>query len=229
MWYKAAMIEAAIFDMDGLLIDSEPLWAASEIEIFATVGVMLSQADCRQTVGTSLDDVVALRHRQKPWKSPSQAEISFGIHRRVVELVRERGRALPGAVEAVAFARSQGVKVALATASDPELVEAALGVMGLQDAFDTVQSASSLPFGKPHPQVYLNAAKALGADPQRSVAFEDTVVGLIAAKAARMICVAVPDERNASDPRYTIADAQLSSLESLNQELWQHLTSQIIG
>jgi HAD superfamily hydrolase (TIGR01509 family) len=217
------MIEAAIFDMDGLLIDSEPLWTQSEIEVFATVGIELDEERCRETVGLGLDEVVEFRFERQPWTEPDQAQVAERIHARVLELIVNQGQALPGARTALAFVREKNCRVGLATASDVSLIEAVLQRLKLNDAFDHLQSADSLAHSKPHPQVYLETARRLGVAPQHCVAFEDSVTGLIAAKAASMWAVAIPEAAMRSDPRYGIADLVLDSLVQLDDETWARL------
>lgn len=217
------MIEAVVFDMDGLLIDSEPLWAQAEIDVFAGVGIALDADRCRETVGLGLEEVVALRYSERPWAEPSRAEVAQRIHARVAELIAERGRAMPGAEQALRFVRGRGVRIGLATASDRELIQAALGRLELTQAFDAVQSAAGLERSKPHPEVYLLAAAALGVAPERCLAVEDSIPGLIAAKAAGMLALAVPAVEAAADPRFAIADDRLHSLEELDDDHWRRL------
>jgi HAD superfamily hydrolase (TIGR01509 family) len=217
------VFEAAIFDMDGLLIDSEPLWTQSEIEGFATVGIELDEQRCRETVGLGLDEVVEFRFESQPWAEPDQAQVAKHIHTRVRELIVNQGQALPGARAALAFVREKNCRVGLATASDLSLIEAVMQRLNMGDAFDHLQSAAGLEHSKPHPQVYLEAARQLGVAPQHCVAFEDSVPGLIAAKAANMRAVAVPEAALRSDPRYGIADLVLDSLVQLDDETWASL------
>lgn len=217
------MLRGVIFDMDGLLVDSEPLWTEAEMEVFASVGNRLTPADCATTVGMGLEEVVAFRHARKPWSGPGLEEIASAIHAKVAALHRARSRPMPGALEALAAARARGLRVGLASSSDPVLIEAALGKLGIRDRFDHVQSADELSHSKPHPEVYLVCARALGIEPRHCVGFEDSLPGLIAVKAARMRAVAVPEPRLASDPRFSIADVVLGSLEELNASVWARL------
>jgi len=217
------MIEAAIFDMDGLLIDSEPLWTIAEIEVFATVGIRLDAERCRETVGLGLELVVERRWAERPWASPSKAEVAARIHDRVAELILERGEPMPGALDALALARRRGARVGLATASDHELIAAFLKRLGLAGAFDHLQSAQGLARSKPHPHVYLAAARGLRVEPRGCVAFEDSLVGLQAAKAAGMRVVVVPDPQAADDPGFTAADVALASLVDFDEAAWRRL------
>ena len=214
---------AAIFDLDGLLIDSEPLWTRAEIEVFGTVGIFLNEKLCRQTVGLGLREVVEFRYNEKPWATPSKEEIAQAIHRRMIELVALDGRAMPGAYQTIEWLSSQGIKLALASASDPTLIEIALKKIGLDGRFAHVQSSQQLPYPKPHPAVYLTCAEQLGVSPLLCVGFEDSLPGLIAVKAARMKAVVVPDPTTFLDPRYSIADLKLGSLEEFGSKLFSNL------
>ena len=220
------MIRAAIFDMDGLLIDSEPLWTRAEIEAFATVGIELDQEKCAQTVGKGLEEVVRFRYEQQPWTGKSLEEVGLLIHRRMLELVEAEGRPMPGAIAAVEFFKSKGLKLGLATSSDRSLIDASLDALDLKSAFDHLQSGSELEHGKPHPLVYLVTAERLGIPPAECLALEDSLPGLTAAKAAGMKAVAVPEPRLFGDPRFDIADVVLQTLEELNHEIWNRLANE---
>ena len=115
----------------------------------------------------------------------------------------------------MALCKAQGLKVGLASASPLRMLESVLALLGLRDQFDAVSSAEHLPYSKPHPQVYLDAAAKLGIDPLCCVTLEDSVNGMIATKAARMRSIVVPAPENRDDPRWVLADARLASLTEL--------------
>lgn len=214
------MIRAAIFDMDGLLVDSEPLWTHAEIKAFKTVGILLDEEKCAETVGQGLEEVVRFRYAQQPWSGPSLEEVGLLIHRYMLELLEAEGKPMPGALEAVEFFKDKGLKLGLATSSDRGLIDAALGALDLKTTFDHLQSGSELEFGKPHPMVYLVTAEKLKVPPTECLALEDSIPGLISAKAAKMKAIAVPEPRLFGDPRFSIADVTLRTLEELNDEVW---------
>ncbi|BCA40050.1 hexitol phosphatase HxpB [Kluyvera ascorbata] len=212
-------IRAAIFDMDGLLIDSEPLWDRGEHEVLSELGVDFTRRhELPDTRGLRIDLVVDLWFGQQPWTGPDRATVVERIISRVISLVEETRPLLPGVREAVALCKAQGLKVGLASASPLYMLEKVLTMFDLRDQFDALASADKLDYSKPHPQVYLNCAAQLGVSPLNCVALEDSVNGMIASKAARMRSIVVPAAESQLDPRFSLADIKLSSLESLTRE-----------
>lgn len=209
---------AVIFDLDGLLIDSEPHWRRAEAEVFARAGLALTDEDCAATTGLRIDEVVRLRRAEAPgWHTLTEADAVEAILARVVALLETEADAKPGAVAAVQRAKAAGARVALASSSPARVIRAGLARLGLAGAFEVVQSAEHEPLGKPHPGVYLATAARLGVPATACVAVEDSVNGMVAAKAARMRCVAVPER---PDPRFALADVVLASLEGCDVGAW---------
>jgi sugar-phosphatase len=213
------MPHAIIFDMDGLLVDSEPLWVRAEIAVFGEVGLTLSESDCAQTKGLRSDDVVAFWYARSPWKGATIPEVQATLCARVAALIRAEGRALAGVDHALAIAREGGRRVALASSSPQLVIDATLERLGLRDAFDVVQSADTERLGKPHPGIFLTTAERLGVAPTDCLVLEDSITGVIAAKAARMTCIAVPCDFSNPDPRFVLADATIGSLADLSADL----------
>lgn len=205
-------LAAVLFDMDGVLIDSEPFWRQAEMEVFASVGLYLSEDDCRQTTGLRIDEVVALRHGEHGWAAPSCQEVAEAIVARVIQLVKSQGTPLTGVGAALEAARASGLPMAIASSSSYALIDATLEALNLGDYFPVRHSAQDEPLGKPHPGVYLRAAEKLGVAACRCLAVEDSLNGLVAAKSARMRAVVVPDRCQPRDPRFCLADAQLETL-----------------
>lgn len=212
-------IDAVIFDMDGVLIDSEPLWRDAEVAVLTTVGVPIDDEAAKATTGLRFDEVVGQWYARHPWPGPTQAEIGGRIVAGLVRLVHERGTAMPGALAAVDTLAAAGYPLAIASSSPSEVIAAIVGRLGIGDRFAVLQSAEHEPYGKPHPAVYIEAARRLGVAPTRCLAIEDSPNGVIAAKAARMRCVAVPDPHLRADRRFLAADAALPSLTDLSVEV----------
>jgi len=190
------MIRAAIFDMDGLLVDSEPLWQEAELEVFGALGVPITREGCVETRGLRADEVVALWNRRHPWAGPGEREVHARLLEAMAALLRARGRAMPGALQAVESMRRRTGRLALASSSPMMLIDAVLDTLGVRGAFDVVHSAESEAYGKPHPAVFLSA------------------------RAARMACIAVPEAAQRHDPRFSIADRVLDSLLDLETVDW---------
>ncbi|MDU5192939.1 MAG: hexitol phosphatase HxpB, partial [Mixta calida] len=171
-------------------------------------------------LGLRIDQVVRMWYETLPWSGPSQQEVTDRIIARAINLVEEKKPLLPGVEQALQLCRAQGLKVGLASASPLHMLEKVLTLFNLRDYFDTLASAESLPWSKPHPQVYLDAAAQLGVDPLNCVTLEDSFNGMIATKAARMRSIVVPAEEYRDDPRWALADVKLDSLVALTP---QHL------
>ena len=208
-------LQATLFDMDGLLIDSEVLWHQAEVEIFGSLGVPLEEASERSTKGLFVGEVVRYWFEQFPWSGPSIDEVVSMLLGRVGDLVEEKGTLLPGALRAIALAAERG-PVALASSTPLALIERSLAHFGIRDQFATVSSAEFESFGKPHPAVFLTAAASVGAAPTSCLVFEDSAAGVLAAKAGRMAVVAVPVEADRPLPAFGLADLVLTSLEELS-------------
>lgn len=218
------MIKAVILDMDGVLIDSEPLWQQAEIEIFQTVNITLNTELCQRTTGLRIDEVVDYWHQQYPWESPSPEAIAERIVARVVELIRTQGEPKPGVRELFAFLGTMALPLGLATSSAYSLIDAVCDRLQIRDYFRAIYSATEEPYGKPHPGVYIAAAGKLNVAPADCLAVEDSLNGVLAAKAARMICIAVPEDYPQQKPGFAIADRIVGSLHNINAELWQALS-----
>ncbi len=220
------MIEAVIFDMDGVLIDSEPFWREAEIEAFARVGLRLTHEMCLATTGLRIDEAVAYwRARHDGWVGHTAMEVQDLIVSGVIERVLEKGEAMPGVGHALEFCRRRKLKVALASSSSYRVIHAIVGRLALADAFDLIYSAEEEEYGKPHPGVYLTTAHRLGVIPTRCLAIEDSLNGVLAAKAARMKCVAIPEAEARHDSRFALADTVLDSLDGFGAATWKELES----
>jgi HAD superfamily hydrolase (TIGR01509 family) len=205
---------AVVFDMDGLLLDTEILWQRAEAELFRRHGADYTIADALAVMGTSFD--VTARYFAERLGEPPERGAALVDELRVLMLaeLRREVAARPGAVELVERLRNR-VPLALASNSSRNLVDAALNTAGLTDAFDAIVTADDVQHPKPAPDLYLLACERLGVTPGEALALEDTAPGIAAAKAAGLTCIAVPQfaETNAS-----AADRIIDSLEELLPE-----------
>jgi mannitol-1-/sugar-/sorbitol-6-/2-deoxyglucose-6-phosphatase len=217
------VFRAAIFDMDGLLIDSEPCWRQAEREVFASVGVEITDDMARATAPLTTREVTLHWYRFRPWDGRSLEDVESSVIARVGELIRARPRALPGVLEALAACADMGWRIALASNSPGVLCRLVLAELGIAARFDAVVSADDVARGKPDPAIYLHAARLLAVDPRQCLVFEDSPGGVRAARAAGMHVIAIVPE-----PRDFAADAlphlTLASLAGFGrghaQSLW---------
>jgi mannitol-1-/sugar-/sorbitol-6-/2-deoxyglucose-6-phosphatase len=182
---------ACVFDMDGVLIDTEPVWRRVELEVFARVGVALTDEQLRDTWGMRIEEVVDHWYQQRPWNGIRPHAVQREILREMVEYVRRDGVPMVGALEAIDMARSAGLRIAIASSSSRELIDAVVDRLGIGELIDARCTADDEIRGKPDPAVYLSAAQALDVVPSLCVAIEDSPVGVSSAVAAGMRCIGV--------------------------------------
>lgn len=214
-----------IFDMDGLLIDSEPLWEEAGCEVLKAHGVTLTNEQYHSSTGLRTEEWI------KHWFSHFHIPLTHmpaataGIIDKATRKIRETGTAMPGVHETLALLHDRGFTLAVATSSPLDLADVVVDKLGIRSYFKTLTSAGDLPYGKPHPEVYLNCARALGREPGRCICFEDSFNGMIAVKAALMKCIVVPAPPFQHQPRWNAADMQLTSLLDFNETILQKLTA----
>jgi HAD superfamily hydrolase (TIGR01509 family) len=186
----AGSLQAVLFDMDGLLVDSEPLWFEVESEVMARLGGQWDEADQQALLGGSLPRTVSylLARAARP---ASEQDVGRWLVDGMTALLAARSlRVLPGVRELFAEVAAAGISRALVTSSERQIMTAVLGQLGLD--FDATVCAGDVCRGKPDPEPYLRAARLLAADPRQCVVLEDSPNGVAAAEAARCPVVAVP-------------------------------------
>ncbi len=187
--------------------------------MFGSVGVVLTEDEARQTMGLRIDAAVAHWWERRPWEGASPAAVAHAVTARVAELVAAAGRPMPGAVEAVARCRHEGLAVGVCSGSYAVVIEAALKRLGIGGDVTAWHSAEWEAAGKPHPAAFLSTAAKMGVAPVACLAVEDSFNGAIAAKAARMRVVVVPEPSAAGAPAWGFCDAELDSLDQLDLAL----------
>jgi sugar-phosphatase len=214
------LIKAVIFDMDGILIDSEPFWKISEIENFKSLGVPLTAEMCETTVGMRIQEVTRLWHSRYPWDISliSFEQLENDVIDGVINLIKKNGTPAKGMYEALEFFREKDLPMAIASSSAVKMINAVIEKFAIQEYFKVTHSAENEEFGKPHPAIYLNTAKMLGIAPEYCLAVEDSFNGLKSAKAAGMKTIAVPEKKFFDDPKFNIADIKLRSLLEIDEE-----------
>jgi sugar-phosphatase len=216
-------LQAVIFDVDGVLIDSEPFWRESEIEVFSRYGLRLTEQECILTAGMRIQEVTRFWYERKPWKGGSTEKLAADILQGVIERIQERGVPMPGMLDAIRLFQSRRLRLALASSSALSLIAAVIDRLEIRPHFEAICSAENELRGKPHPDVYLTAARKLGLAPERCLAIEDSIAGVTSAKAAGMKCIAVPLPELRRDPRYGSADSILDSLVQIDIQLLESM------
>jgi HAD superfamily hydrolase (TIGR01509 family) len=208
------VIDAVVFDLDGVLLDSEQVWDEVREQLTRERGGTWSERAQTDMMGMSspewsryMHDVVGLRE--------SPEEINDEVVRRLLERYRERLPLLPGALEAVRGLAARW-PLGLASSSNRPVIDAFLDAAGVRGLFAATVSSEEVGRGKPAPDVFLEAARRLDVPPERCAAIEDSANGLRSAAAAGMVVVAVPNARYPPpDDALALADAVLDSLEQL--------------
>jgi HAD superfamily hydrolase (TIGR01509 family) len=214
------VIEGVIFDLDGLLLDSEQVWDEAREELAKERGGRWSDHAQRDMMGMSSPEWSAYMHDVIGLPEPPE-EINVEVVRRLEERYRERLPVIPGAQAAVERLAERW-PLALASSSNRELIDLALDLMGVAKYFKATVSSEEVARGKPAPDVYLEAARRLGVDADKAAAIEDSRNGIRAAKAAGMRVVAIPNEHfPPDDETLGQADVVLESLAGLTAEAVQ--------
>jgi sugar-phosphatase len=212
-------LNTVIFDMDGLLIDSEPLWDEAATEIFSRYGIKLNSQQYASTTGLRTKEFIEHWFNYFNITVADRATVEKEIIKKVIELVLKKGRPMPGLAHIFNFFVNKGFKIGLASSSPPDLIDVVVDLLQIRNHLNAITSASNMQYGKPHPEVYLQCAQELGVHPTQCICFEDSFYGMIAAKAARMKCVVVPESKNSKELKWNAADLKISSLFNFNELL----------
>lgn len=212
-------LNTVIFDMDGLLIDSEPLWDEAAAEVFGQYGIEIDQKQYSLTTGLRTKEFVEWWFTWFKIDKKFLQKAEEDIVEKVIDKILVKGRPQPGLEYILSFFTERRFKIGLASSSPVNIIDAAIDLLGIRNFLNAISSASELKFGKPHPEVYLNCAEELNSPPTDCISFEDSFNGLISAKAARMKCVVVPAKDQSDEIKWSIADLKISSLQNFNESM----------
>lgn len=216
-------LNTVIFDMDGLLIDSEPCWEEAGAETLKQYGIVLTNQQYQTTTGLRTKEWIDW------WFTHFNIDKSFStaagdtIVAQALEKIKADGVCMPGVEYIFNFFKERNFHIGLATSSPVELIKIVTEKLKIHHLIEAYSSAEELEHSKPHPQVYLNCAEKLNVSPLQCVCFEDSFNGMISAKAARMKCVVVPAPQQWHEDRWGAADLKLASLTDFNDELLKQL------
>lgn len=206
------MIKAVIFDMDGLLVDSEPWWRVAERNVFGRLSISPTEEDFEKMMGNRIQEVIANWYARHPWEDYDVAKTQNAIVDEVQRLVTGNAQLMPGVTETLEYFGGKNLPIALASSSPLRLINAIVDHYGIRKHFKVIRSAENEKQGKPHPAVFLSTAKELNVLPADCLVFEDSYNGLLAAKAAGMKCVVVPAPEHHAQERFDKADWKWKSL-----------------
>ena len=212
------MIEAVVFDLDGVLIQSEEVWDAVRERYVREAGGRYDDEVQRAMMGMSAPEWSRYLHEEAGvWEDPE--DINREVVERMLQAYRRELPLLPGAVEAVRRT-AESFPLGLASSSNREVFEAVLDLAGIADCFSATVSSEEVPRGKPAPDVYLEAARRLGVAPERCTAVEDSHAGIRSAKSAGMRVIAIPNASYPPDAEaLVLADAVVDSLDDLTVDV----------
>lgn len=218
------MLKALIFDMDGVIIDSEPIHVEVNTKILKEEGITLSDSENCEFIGVrnhEMWDTLIKRHNiPRTVEQLLEKQKSHQMHR----FLREKLDPIDGIRELLREAKRMNLKIALATSSPNYFAKFVLKSLGIQVFFDQLVTAGDVSKGKPDPEIYLTAAKMLDVDPKESIAIEDAPLGIKAAQAAGMRCVGFTNP-NSGNLDISHADIVVSSIRDINleniQKMWE--------
>lgn len=211
--------KAVIFDMDGVIIDSEPIWRKAEKEAFKEYSIILTDDMCRSTAGLRLMQVIEHWQKRYGFDEDAKNHLFKAVHARVIELILLEGLPFEGLHELLEFIHSKGIKIALASGSSYAIINTVLEKLSIKKYFEVIRSGDDEMYGKPHPQIFINTALHLNIAPDDCLVIEDSRNGVIAAKAARMKVIALPEEDVKTDAVFRIADFTVLSLKEISRLL----------
>lgn len=205
---------AVVFDMDGLLLDTEVVWQAAEEALFAAHGEVFTREDKMAVIGTAFETTALYFADRLGYPPERGADLVDEMVEHMAEALQRDVAGRPGALELVARLRGR-LPLALASNSPRRLVDAALATAGLTDVFDVIVTSDDVARSKPEPDIYVLACRRLGFAPGEVLALEDSAAGVASAKAAGMACIAVPQF---AETDVAAADRVIDSLEELIPE-----------
>ncbi len=181
--------KAVIFDMDGVIVDSNLYWEEAEQEVFTNLGVKITDEDRRSTQAMKTDEATLYWYKKSPWKNFTVKEVEQKVISRVINLIEDNDSQIEGIKPFIQNLKQKGLSIALATNSPSQVISVVLKKTKTEGLFDIILSADQVTKGKPYPDIYLLAARELGVHPNECLVVEDSTYGIQAAKNAKMTVV----------------------------------------
>lgn len=209
--------------MDGLLIDSEPLWSRAYQDAFKTINVEINNEDMLEVKGRRQTEVIKHFCDKYSVEGHLSQEMESLVVNDMLAMIKLEGKLLPGVHHTFEICQKAGLPMAIASSSKEIVIDTVVDGLGIRDFFDHIYSAEHEAYGKPNPAAFITTADLLGVPVQNCLVFEDSPAGVLAAKAARMKCVAVPEAGAKDHPFIQTADVVIDSLEEFNNQLLKDL------
>jgi HAD superfamily hydrolase (TIGR01509 family) len=218
-------IKGIIFDLDGLMVDSEPVQLKAINDALKPLGICVEETEFIDMVGRkAIENFIALKEKHGFTRSPEELEQQKNLA--YMERIRTELKPMPGLVHALDLCRDEKLIAAIASSSPRPDILAVLELLGLTNRFPVIASGDMVKRGKPWPDVFLKAAEMLDTAPSDLLVLEDTAHGINAAKAAGMFCIAVPNCYTRGQD-FSNADKVLDSLEELDMEIISGLVPKV--
>ncbi|MFE2861694.1 HAD family hydrolase [Sphingobacterium multivorum] len=188
--------EAATFDMDGVLVNTEKFWRQAEYEVFSELGVVVTDELSLLTQSMSTKEVTEFWFQMYPWNDKLLKDVELSVVYRVMELIRNSDCCIPGVQTFIETLKSQDIKIGLATNSPEIIIPVVLEKTKTLTLFDAISSADAEVKGKPHPSIYLNTARKLNVSPEKCFVIEDSIWGIEAGIRAGMTVIQFSNDCN---------------------------------
>lgn len=213
-----------LFDMDGLLFDTEPLWGDAMKKICDHYHLPLDQKIFRYTTGLRIDEVTLFWKEHLEWPNHLDAhQLANEIVDEIISLAKRKGSILPGIERILIDLEKENIPTAVVTSSPKRMVNELVDHFNVSSYFNNIFSAESVPYGKPHPAVYQLALEAFKISPFQTIALEDSVNGMIAAKAAKINTIVIPEKGSLNKKEFGIADKVVANAEELTVDDFHQL------
>jgi len=211
------MIKAVIFDLDGVLADTEHMSSQADDTVLARHGIWLTEEEKIRAYGRRMEEIFGDVIRDRGLridvsKLVGEKDSTFE------ELIKGSLKPMQGAGKILAALKKTGLKIGLATSSGSKKMENTLNELSISGYFDVMSSGDHVQKGKPHPEVYIKTAKKLGVEPAECIVVEDSEFGIMSAKAAGMMCIAIKSP-NTRGQDFSGADYLADSLAGVEKEI----------
>jgi mannitol-1-/sugar-/sorbitol-6-/2-deoxyglucose-6-phosphatase len=213
------MVSAVIFDMDGVIVDSEPMWREAERVVFSSVGVTVTEGLTAKTASMTTREVTRFWYSYAPWHGKSLSQVEKEVIDYVEALIIKNAVIMQGVQDVLEMLSKRQIKIGLSTNSPIRLALVVLNKLGIAEYFNVVSSSEFEIAGKPHPAVYLSTAKKLGVDPRECLVFEDSISGMLAAKKAKMHVIAIPPSSTLCETNIDSACFHLANMSDFTLEM----------